>query len=162
MSNKDKVIRDREQIIGIISRATVCRVGLIVDGKPLILPMNFGFRDPYLYFHTSPRSAKLDQLRACPEVCVEMDIEHELQKGKLPCGWTMRFESVIGYGTPEILIAPEDKLVGLAAVMEQYGGTADGIPDKALDGVAIIRVQLTGLTGRSNLTRPVDATSGGQ
>ena len=154
MSIKDKTIQNREQILDIIRRATVCRVGLIVDGAPLILPMNFGFRDPYLYFHSSPKSVKLDQLRACPEVCVEMDIEHELQKGKLPCGWTMRFESVIGYGTAEILTDPEDKRVGLAAVMEQYGGTADGIPDKAVDGVAIIRIRLNQLTGRSNLTGP--------
>ncbi len=153
MAKADKIIRDQERIHDIIRRATVCRIGLIVHGAPHIIPMNFGFRDPYLYFHTSPGSQKLEQLRASPMVCVEMDIEHELQTATLPCGWTMRFESVIGRGTAEIVSDAEEKRNGFAAIMAQYGGNAEGIPEKALNGVAIIRITLTELTGRSNLTQ---------
>ena len=154
MGKEDKIIRDEDRIHDIIRRATVCRIGLVVDGAPHIIPMNFGFRHPYLYFHTSPKSAKLDQLRACPAVCVELDIEHELQTAALPCGWTMRFESVIGRGTAEIISDPAEMRNGFAAIMAQYGGNADGIPEKTLDGVAIIRIRLTELTGRSNLIQP--------
>jgi len=154
VAKEEKIIRDTDRLHDIVRRATVCRIGLIVDGTPHIIPMNFGFRDPYLYFHTSPGSAKLDQLRACPTVCLELDIEHELQTGKLPCGWTMRYESVIGAGEAEIISDVVEKRKGLAAIMAQYGGTAEGIPEKALDGVAIIRIRLTKLTGRTNMTRP--------
>jgi len=151
MSHEDRVFTDRKRIADIISRATVCRIGLIVDGAPYIIPMNFGFCDPYLYFHTSPKSAKLDQLRNSPTVCVELDIEHELQTAALPCGWTMRYESVIGRGTAEIVREAAEKRNAFDAIMAQYGGTAEGIPGKTLDGVAIIRVRLTEITGRTNI-----------
>ncbi len=154
MAKTEKIIRDMARIHDIIRRATVCRIGLVVDGVPHIIPMNFGFREPYLYFHTNPGSAKLDQLRACPTVCVELDIEHGLRTATRPCGWTMYFESVIGRGTVDIVTDNEEKRKGFAAIMTQYGGTADGIPEKALDGVAIIRIALTQLTGRTNMTRP--------
>ena len=154
MNKEDRTFTDRKRIADIINRATVCRIGLIVDGAPHIIPMNFGFCDPYLYFHTSPKSAKLEQLRNSPAVCVELDIEHELQTAALPCGWTMRYESVIGRGTAEIVSDAAEMRNGFDAIMAQYGGTADGIPEKTLDGVAIIRIHLTGLTGRTNIRQP--------
>ena len=152
MSEFNRYFTDPERIDDIIRRARVCRIAMIVNGNPRIIPVNFGYRDKTIFIHTAPDSGKMEHLKSNPSVCVEFDLDHGLETSERPCGWTMRFESVVGQGTARILTDPDEKRVGLAAIMEQYGGTAEGIPERAVENVAIIQFKLSDLRGKSNLT----------
>ena len=84
MRRKDKEIRDKEVIDIIIKRAKVCRIGLSDNNTPYIVPMNYGFKDNCLYFHSAPEGKKIDIIKRKNIVRFEIDIDHEIIEGEIP------------------------------------------------------------------------------
>jgi nitroimidazol reductase NimA-like FMN-containing flavoprotein (pyridoxamine 5'-phosphate oxidase superfamily) len=62
----------------------------------------------------------------------------------------MRYRSVIGYGTARILEDAGEIRHGLACIVAHYGGAPDRIPDKAHEMVAVIRIDITEMTGKKS------------
>ena len=77
MRRKDREIFGRDQIEPILQESKVCRIAMIADGKPYVIPMNFGYTwddtDLTLYFHSGLKGKKIDALKADPHICFEMD-----------------------------------------------------------------------------------------
>ena len=53
MRRSDKQIKDGKIIEKILEEAMVCRLALCDDGRPYIIPLNFGFKNNHLYFHSA-------------------------------------------------------------------------------------------------------------
>jgi uncharacterized protein len=99
MRRSDREISGIQEIEEIIQKADVCRIALANDNIPYIVTMNFGYiRNPKktLFFHCANSGKKLDMLHKNNYVCFEMDIDHQLFRGKRSCDWGMRFSSIIG------------------------------------------------------------------
>ena len=96
MQRKDKQINDIIAIEDILSRATVCRLGLCDGGRPYVVPLCFGYKENALYFHCAMEGKKLEILRKNENVCFEVDIDHETIKADQACEWGMKYKSVIG------------------------------------------------------------------
>ncbi|HJO06699.1 MAG TPA: pyridoxamine 5'-phosphate oxidase family protein, partial [Chloroflexota bacterium] len=62
MRRKDRAITDPAAIEKILRRADVCRVGMIADGEPYVVPLNFGYRDGKVYFHSFSSGRKIDAI----------------------------------------------------------------------------------------------------
>ena len=99
MRRKDKEIQARDEIVEIIEKATICRLGLCRDNIPYVVPLNYGYRDDCLYLHCAKEGKKMDMIRANPHVCFEIDTDLEVIRAEQPCDWGMKFASVIGFGT---------------------------------------------------------------
>ena len=69
-------VTDRSEVDAIILKASICRLGLVDEGKPYIVPMNFGYDGECLYFHCAREGRKIDVLRRSPEVCFELEVDH--------------------------------------------------------------------------------------
>ena len=138
----------KEAIEAIISEASVCRLGLIDGDVPYIVPLNFGYRDNTLFFHTSPKSRKLDLIRKNPRVGFEMDILEDFLPAAKPCDWSVRYQSVIGFGKASIVEEPEAKRAALTAIMDQYTQGPYEFPEKILTITAVIRVDIESMTGK--------------
>ena len=128
MRRKDREVTDRNEILEIIRRCDVCRIGLIDDdGTPYIVPLNFGVDagdEITLYFHSATEGHKLDLIARNSRASFEMDCRHELQYFEDKGYCTMAFESVMGKGTIRIL-NDEEKLDALKKLMRQYHGGQD-------------------------------------
>jgi len=98
MKRKDKEITDRMEIESILSQARICRIGFSQNTKPYIVPMNFGYKDGYLFFHCAQEGMKIDIIKQNNNVCFEVDINHEITDTGIPCDWSTRYSSVIGFG----------------------------------------------------------------
>lgn len=61
-----------ERILGLARVGRLATMGL--DGYPYITPVNFVYFDGDIYFHSAPVGEKLDNLKADPHVCFEVDI----------------------------------------------------------------------------------------
>ena len=98
MKNKKYEITDiEEQIEAIIKQAHICRLAF-TDGKiPYIVPLNFGYKQGCLFFHTGYTDLKMEMLANNPRVCFEIDIEHKMIKREMPCAFSMNYKSVIGF-----------------------------------------------------------------
>ena len=149
MRRKDKEIQARDEIVEIIEKTTVCRLGLCRDNSPYVVPLNFGYRDGCLYIHCAKEGRKMDMIRANPRICFEIDTDLEVIRAEKPCDWGMKFASVIGFGTASVLEEPEEKKGGLDAIMEHYSSKPQQpYPESYLKHTAVIRVEVEEMTGK--------------
>ncbi len=155
MRRKDNEIQAREEIVEIIEKAPVCRLGLCRDNVPYVVPLNFGYRDGCLYLHCAKEGKKMEMIRANPRVCFEIDIDVEVIQADQPCDWGMKYASVIGFGTAFVLEDPEEKQRGLDAIMEHYSSKpAQPYPESFLKHTAVIRVEVEEMTGKKSGISP--------
>jgi hypothetical protein len=104
----------RAEIDSIIRRSQVCRLGLSDQGAPYVVPLCFGYDGQALYFHCAKEGRKLDILRRNERVCFEFDIVEGMVETEQACGWTIRYQSVIGFGRASVVETAADKERGLA------------------------------------------------
>lgn len=156
MRRKDREVTDLEAIGRIIGDCKVLRLGMVDEGRPYVVPMNFGFdlRDGVLelYCHSAPEGRKVEVLRRKPEVCFEMDYGHRLVEAEAACGYGFAYSSVIGEGTVGFIEDHEEKLRALLRIMEHQTGRSDfSIPDAALRGVLVFGVAVGSFTAKQRL-----------
>ena len=150
MRRNDKEIRERAEMEAIIGAAQVCRLAMVDDGRPYLVPLNFGFAGNTLYFHGAGVGKKLDVLRRNDQVCFLFDIDHELVRGEQACNWGMRYRSVIGYGSAAVVDDPAEKEQALTAIMRQYSAGEFSFPPRALHDIAVFKVTITSMTGKKS------------
>jgi len=148
MRRRDREIRDRSEIEGILDRSDVLRLGLCDAGRPYVVPMNFGRDGDRIYLHCAPEGRKLDAIRRNPLVCFEADIDVQVVAGATPCEWSCRYRSVIGWGTASIVVDREERRRGLEILLRHYAKGQAEIGEEALDGVVVLRVEIESLTGK--------------
>jgi hypothetical protein len=151
MRKKDREIKDKKLMESILERATVCRVGLSENNVPYIVPVNFGYRDNCLYFHSAKEGKKIDMIRGNNNVCFEIDIDSEVVKGENACGWTMKYYSIIGFGRAFFVEGFEEKRKALDIVMEHYAGKSSfEYSEESVNNAAIIKVEIESMTGKKS------------
>lgn len=152
MRRKDREVVEPEEIMGIIRRCQVCRLGLCRDGLPYVVPMNFGAQleggVPVIYLHCAPTGQKLDILRENPAACLEFDGGHRLLTGDIACAHSFAYESAIGFGRAEILESHQDKAAGLAAIHRHITGKDFDFTPEQTACVAVLRVRLESVSGK--------------
>ena len=141
---------DREEIESIIKKADFCRLGLSDNNNPYIVPLNFGYRDRCLYFHTAKVGKKIDMIKTNNRVCFELDIDHEVVRAENPCDWNMKYRSVIGYGRAFLLEDIDEKRRALDIIVEHYSGRLNEYDEKLVNRLAIIKLQVESMTGKKS------------
>jgi nitroimidazol reductase NimA-like FMN-containing flavoprotein (pyridoxamine 5'-phosphate oxidase superfamily) len=58
MRRTDKEIINRREIDTVLSKATVCRIGLVDNNVAYIVPLNFDYKNNCLYFHSASLGKK--------------------------------------------------------------------------------------------------------
>jgi hypothetical protein len=102
MRRHEKEITDISEIEEILQKGQVCHIGLSNDGQPYVVPMNYGYRDGYLYLHSAPVGQKVDMARKNPKICFEVDIDGEVySSGPESCNWSCKYRSIISTGRME-------------------------------------------------------------
>ncbi len=90
------------------------------DGMPYIVPLNFGYENRSLYFHSAREGRKIDILRTNSRVCIEFCPDHELVLGDGACECTMKYRSVIAFGRASIVEDDAGRRAGYDILMRQY------------------------------------------
>lgn len=150
MHKAKKEIGEREVMHRILDTAMVMRLGMIDGARPYVVPLNFAREGDAVWFHAAKAGHKLDCLRATPAVCVEVDRFIGLRSGPRACDdWSSDYESVIGFGTAEIVEDAAEKRRGLRALMRKYSGHEDWeLPEASVRGTVVVRIRLDSLSGK--------------
>ncbi|MCD8375470.1 MAG: pyridoxamine 5'-phosphate oxidase family protein [Oscillospiraceae bacterium] len=156
MNRTEREVTSREEILDILSRCPVIRLGFQGEPYPYVVPVCFGMEVvgelPVLYFHCARRGLKLELLRANSHVCVEGDIF--IKTEPISHGITARYESVIGFGTCELLEEPEEILKGLRLLNQKYGYNDYPLDRcRGLEAVQAAKITVEAITGKRNLPR---------
>ena len=153
MRRSDKEVTQLANILAILDKCEIMRIGLCVGNKPYIVPLNFAYEviDEKLsiYFHSAPEGKKLDMISKNNNVCFEADCSYKTIKSELACNWSAEFESVIGEGSITILSDEIQKAHALDLLMKRYG--FEGKPHyspQQLSRVTVLQISVTEITGK--------------
>lgn len=150
MRRKEKEITDRSEIEAVIKKALVCRLAMADENGPYIVPLCFGFRNNTLYFHSATHGKKLDILRNNPRICFEIEGDCGIRSGDRACEFSMRYSSIIGFGTAEFVEEPGAKRDALDVIMAQYSDGKFTYTESVIKKTAIIKVDIDAMTGKAS------------
>lgn len=151
MRRAEKEITNRKELDAILAKATICRIGLLDQNHPYIVPLNFGYHNGCLYFHSAPEGKKIDLIKKNNTVCFEVDIDHTIVNTGKPCNWSSTYSSIIGYGKAYLITKIEEKQNALNIIIDHYApGTTYTFPEKNLHDVVIIKIEITEMTGKTS------------
>lgn len=146
MRRQEREVRELSEIVEIVNRCDVCRIAFSDNNIPYIVPMNFGFEimenSIILYLHCANEGKKINILNKNPNVCFEMDCEHELITASTACGHSMKYESIIGNAVAEFITDSHEKKKALNLIMKKYTRKDDyTFDDKSLDRVTVLKLE---------------------
>ena len=151
MRRREKEISEKNKLEDILTKAQICRLGLLDHTLPYIVPLNFGYKDGCLYFHSASRGKKIDLLKLNPTVCFEIDIDQHVLPADIPCRWSTEYKSVIGYGTAHFITDLRHKKEALNIILNHYSPEASfDFPKDKLQEVTLIRIDITTMTGKKS------------
>ncbi|QEN08700.1 pyridoxamine 5'-phosphate oxidase family protein [Oceanispirochaeta crateris] len=153
MRRKEKEITDRVEIDSILKTARICRLAMIDGDTPYVIPLNYGYSQNTLYFHSANEGRKINILHKNPRACFEVEWDTSLVEGKDPCQWSMNFQSIIGSGQVEFIESPEQKVKALSIIMSQYSEKEDfSYPTEAVNGVTVFKLAIDEICGKQSIS----------
>jgi hypothetical protein len=148
MTYKVRKITDIDRIEEVIEKAPICRLGLVDDDEPYIIPVCFGYERGTLYFHGNLKGRKVELIKKNNKVCFEMDIDVKLGKSEDPCDWVMKGKSVVGIGRATILEDDQEELYALRLIMRHYSEGDFDFSKSALASVLVVRIDISSIAGK--------------
>ena len=151
MRKANQEITDKSVLEEILKQAHICRLAMIDNGLPYILPFNFGYHENCIFIHSAPVGKKIDLLKENPLVCFEIEQKAEIITDEIACKWSTLYRSVVGYGNVEIVTDFEEKIQGLEIIMKQHGaaGKQDFDP-KEVEFIVILKLSISTITGKQS------------
>jgi len=86
-------------------------------------------------------------------VCVEFDLFEGMVEADEGCRWSVRYRSVLGFGTAHPVEDPAEKQRALVLLLAQYSPHAYTFPVEAVRRTAVYRVDLARVTGKQTPRR---------
>ena len=151
MRKSNQEIKEWKVLEQILKGSLICRIAMMDQDRPYLLPFNYGYRERTIYIHSAPAGKKIDMLRENNQVCFEVEHTAELIKGEKACDWTTLYRSVVGYGTVEIIEDHAGKKEGLEIIMGRHGAPdlVDFNPGN-LKRMVILKLTITSITGKQS------------
>ena len=153
MRRSDREISDMEEIIRIMEKCDVCRLALLDETYPYILPLNFGFQRAdnrvTLYFHGADQGKKYELIRKNSHAGFEMDCAHKLVTGEEACSYSMEYESVIGRGRLEF-VPEEEKQEALRILMKHYSQKELPFRPSVIAKTTVMKLVAEEVTGKAH------------
>lgn len=156
MRRKDREVTDLEQIFEIVDHCSIANVGMIDQGRPYVVALNFGYERKgdmlILYFHSAYEGRKMNALKENPFVYFEMNCVNELIKGSKenPCAYSWRYDSVMGSGRVEFIEERKEKAYAFDRLIQHMGKENETFdyPEAMLKKTCVYRICSTDFTGK--------------
>ena len=148
MRRSEKEIRSRAKIEEILQRESVLYLGLVDNGQPYVVPMNFGFADGCLYLHSALEGRKMEVLKRNPQVSFAVVTDAAVVPNDIACHSSARYRSVIGFGRVSFLAEPADKIKALETLMRKFAPGPFTFDDGALAKTVALKITIESMTGK--------------
>jgi len=148
MRRKDKQVNKPEEIEAILKKGSILRIALHDNPFPYLVPVNFGYADGRLYFHSACDGKKIDLIKRDNRVCFQTESDFGLIRSDTPCHWSTRYASVIGFGRAHLIEDREEKKKGLETVFQHYSIDPFDVPENSLGRIVVVRIEVDSMTGK--------------
>lgn len=152
MTRRELEVTDPQVIRGILDKSKILHLGLVDDGMPYIVPMNYGYvmedGKPVIYLHGAAKGYKLDVIRKNPVCCFEMECEVAPFEGKIACQYGTSYYSLMGRGKAVVVEDAEEKVKAMSILMKTQTGKDFEFTDRLVSVVSVIRIDVSDYTAK--------------
>jgi len=162
MRKQEKEITDPEELEKVLLGQRAATIAMCRDGEPYLVTLNYAYspENRCLLFHCATEGKKLDLIKANPRVWGQIVEDRGYAQGQCD----HHFRSVHFWGTAGIITDPAEKRAALSLLIERHEPEPEKMKqrllgDAKLDDVAVVRITLEGMSGKSN-PKPAPRRSG--
>jgi nitroimidazol reductase NimA-like FMN-containing flavoprotein (pyridoxamine 5'-phosphate oxidase superfamily) len=148
MRRSEREIKDRATIDEVLSSAFYMNLAMVDDGKPYVVPLNFGYADGCIYVHSAPAGRKVELLKRAPQVSFSVVAKAEVVAGEKPCQFSARYRSVLGTGRVVLVEDAGERAKGLDSIMCRFSKGPFEYEAKTLARTVIFRIDIESLSGK--------------
>lgn len=152
LRRKDKEVTSLDWITEVLDRGVWIQLAMSdKEGWPYVVPLNYGFKDDFIIVHGAREGKKIDLLKENNKVAFNVAIDAEVVRNEEnPSEFSMKYRSVSGLGTASFIEDIEEKREALKILMDHYRGPKEPMTEGMLKATAVIKIQITELTGKNN------------
>jgi len=147
-------IESREEMEKILREEEIGYLGLSMNGKPYVVPLNYHYADGKILFHCGLKGMKLDYIKANPRVCFAVGRQPgEVREhgGGNPCH--VDSDSVICYGTATVLEDLDERRMALNAFNRRFRTDAADVALERVMNCGVVEITISEMTGRQERER---------
>lgn len=142
----------RDDIYAILDAGLVCQVGVVLDGRPFVIPMAYGRIGDRLFLHGGTTSRLMKSMAVGMEVCVTVTMVDGIVLARSNFHSSLNYRSVVAFGRTRLLEDDEEKRDALAAIVDQLvAGRAEETRDSTrneLGATHVIEVTIDEATAK--------------
>lgn len=166
MTRQELEVTEPNVIQHILENSKVLHLGLVDNGVPYVVPMNYGYKLESkrltLYLHSAVRGYKLAVIAKNPVCCFEMECELTPFSGETACRYGMSYSSIIGRGKTVLVETGEEKKDALRLLMKTQTGKDFEFTDRQASAVSIIRIDVSEYTAKRHPLPPNSKEAAGK
>lgn len=158
MRRKDREVTDFNEIVKIIDKCDILRLGLADGEFPYIVPVNFAYtvegQQITFYIHGAVAGRKYELLTANPKCSFEMDIPLEMDCIPEKKDITMRYKSVMGTAKVEFLEGEDKQRAIEDVILARYEETRTFDYNRsAMPRLSVAKITVLDITAKVNPVR---------
>ena len=152
ITKREREVTDINEIKEILDKSMIVHIGMVDDGEPYVVPMNYGYTledgELCIYLHGATVGRKIDIINKNPKIFFEMECDVTPFEGKVACQYGTTYASVMGKGTAVVLDDVNDKIDGLGKFMKTQTGKDFTFDEKMVSIVNVIKITATSFTAK--------------
>ena len=146
---EQEFIESRAEIEKVLREEDTGYLGLAMDGKPYVVPLNYHYGDGKVIFHCSFKGKKLDYIKANPSVCFTVGRQPGQVRehaGGDPCH--VDSDSVVCYGRARVLEDLDERKRALNAFNGRFRPGAAELTLERVMKCCVVEISISEMTGR--------------
>ena len=155
MRRREREITDQSEIEEILNTSIYLHLGLVDDGMPYVIPMNYGIKKDekdghyIIYLHGANEGRKLDVIKKNSACCFTMEKNVAPFEGRMACQYGTVYECVMGFGNIHIVEDSEEKIEAMKVLMKTQTGKDDFEFDaRMLTIVTVMRIDVNEISAK--------------
>lgn len=144
---------DEETIHAILDDAIFCQVAFIVDGRPFVIPSNFGRIDNTIYLHGAKASRLMKVIASGEAICIGVTHLDGLVLARSLFSHSVNYRSAVLFGHGRLVTELAEQMEALKAVTDQLlpgrWDEARKPSQKEIDSTAIVAFEIEEASAKS-------------
>lgn len=158
---KARAASSRDELYQVLDNALVCHFGMLVDGRPVVLPTGYARDGDTLYLHGSSGARSLLAASEGVHICVTVTLLDGIVYSRAVNDHSMNYRSAMVYGRTRPVTDRDEKLHTLRTLTDQLApGSwehAREVSPKELAAVSVVAVSLAEASVKMRRGGPTDA-----
>lgn len=109
---------DKEAIHAIVDEALICHAGIVIDGRPVVLPTIHARIGETVYLHGAIANRMLNHASSGAEICLTMTLVDGIVFARSVFHHSMNYRSAVLFGTGRLVTDPDEKWKVFEALTE--------------------------------------------